>query len=71
MSHRVAPILGVIVRPAWETIAEQTLPRSLPMVIYTPRGGIEKSALKGCLPKLEYTWWLMTICNRKNLRLTD
>jgi len=62
MSHRVAPILGVIVRPAWETIAEQTLPRSLPVVVY---------ALKGCLPE---TGIYLLVCDnskRKILKLTD
>jgi hypothetical protein len=27
------------------------LDRSLPLVVYTPRGGTKKSALKGCLPR--------------------
>jgi len=31
-------------------IPSKNLDRSLPLVVYTPRGGTEKSALKGCLP---------------------
>jgi len=36
--------MGVIIRSAWVTIAEQILSRSLPLVVY---------ALKGCLPELK------------------
>ena len=49
------------------TIAEPTLPRSLPLVVYTPQGGTKKSALKGCLCpafkgaylNLEHIRWLL------------
>jgi hypothetical protein len=45
--------MGIVIRSAWGTIAEPILSRSLPLVVYTPRGGTEKSALKGCLPELK------------------
>jgi hypothetical protein len=32
--RRLHPIFGVIARPAWETIAEPALPRSLPLIAY-------------------------------------
>jgi hypothetical protein len=37
---RLHPIFGVITGPAWETIAEPALPRSLPSVAYLNLGYI-------------------------------
>lgn len=36
------PRMGVIVIPAWKTIAETTLPRSLPLVAYLNLGHIQR-----------------------------
>ena len=38
MIHRLYPISSVIVSAAWKTIAEPTLPRSLPLVAYLDLG---------------------------------
>jgi hypothetical protein len=40
--RQLSPISDVIICPAWETIAEQTLPRSLPLVAYLKLGHIRR-----------------------------
>ena len=40
--RRIYPISSVIARPAWDTIAEPALPRSLPLVAYLNLGYIRR-----------------------------
>jgi hypothetical protein len=57
--RRLHPIFGVIAGPAWETIAETILPRSLPLVASpeSPVGrlpGVSRWSLTRSLPLVAY-----------------
>jgi len=60
--RRLHPIFGVIARPAWETIAEPTFPRSLPSFAYLNLGYIRRLTDSGIdvMSRYQFTWYLLT-----------